>query len=97
MKLFVPLALLTASVAEAQYEALFDLANTLGLLKPLDCALPCIVKSANELDCGKDGPADCICNNINTISEKTGPCTKACDAAVSRGEFTTIPNNVVDL
>lgn len=86
MKISIPIALMGASVAHAQFDALFSLARTFGLLDQLDCALPCILKSANSLKCEGNGPADTICKNIANIAVDTEPCTAQCGAGLARGE-----------
>lgn len=75
-----------ASVAQAQYDTLFDLARSFGLLTQLECALPCVLKAANNLSCEEGGPVDAICKNIEAIAVETEPCTAECGAGLARGQ-----------
>jgi hypothetical protein len=85
MRFIIPVMIIGASVAQAQYDTLFQLARSFGLLTQLDCALPCVLQAANKLPCEGGGPADAICKNIKAIAEETQPCTSKCGAGLARG------------
>lgn len=82
---YVPALLLAAaaSPAHAQFNTVVKLLNTFGLSKPLECALPCVLESANDVACDESGAAATICRNIDVIEEKTRPCTAECNADVA--------------
>lgn len=85
MRFIVPVMIIGASVAQAQFDILFQLARSFGLLTQLDCALPCVLKAANNLSCEGGGPTDAICKNIEAIAVETQPCTAKCGAGLARG------------
>lgn len=78
-------ALLLANGATAQFALVTKLLNTFGLSKPLDCALPCVLDSANRMPCDEDGAAATICRNVNAIEERTRPCVERCQAQNAAG------------
>ncbi|KAF4120398.1 hypothetical protein GMORB2_3199 [Geosmithia morbida] len=72
-----------ASPAHAQFNTIVRLLNTFGLSKPLECVLPCVLASTNDVPCHESGAAAIICHNIDAIEEKTKPCTAECNAEVA--------------
>lgn len=80
--------LLTASLADAQFTAMLALLKTFKLTTPLECAMPCILESANKIPCDGIGPAHTICSNIENIAQDTRACTAKCNSDRANGNST---------
>lgn len=87
MKASIFAVLLTTSLAEAQFNAMLALLKTFKLTAPLECAMPCILESANKVPCDGGGPANTICSNIEKIAEGTRSCTKKCNSEKANGTY----------
>lgn len=87
MKFSIFAVLLAASLADAQFNAMLALLKTFKLTAPLECAMPCILESANKLPCYEAGPASTICSNIDKIAQDTRACTKKCNSDKANGKF----------
>lgn len=80
--------LLAAALVDAQFNAVLTLLKTFKLTTPLECAMPCILESANKLPCDGLGPADTICRNIDAIALDTRECTAKCNSDKANGTCT---------
>jgi hypothetical protein len=85
MKLSILTPLLAATLAQAQFNAMLALLKTFKLTAPLECAMPCILESANKMPWDEAGPASAICSNIDKIAEDTKPCTQKCNSDKANG------------
>lgn len=84
--------LMAASPAVAQFNAMLALLKTFKLTAPLECAMPCILGSADKLPLVDGvGAASTICQNVDWIAEDTRECTKKCNSDKANGRNIPIP------
>lgn len=86
MKLSILTPLFAATLVQAQFNAMLALLKTFKLTAPLECAMPCILESANKMPWDEAGPASAICSNIDKIAEDTKPCTQKCNSDKANGK-----------
>ncbi|PFH55688.1 hypothetical protein XA68_17818 [Ophiocordyceps unilateralis] len=85
MKFFaivVALATAVSASTEMQNQLSLDIGSLLQQAGPLikkgQCTAPCFYKVINGLSCENEGIVDTVCNNLDSIAQKTTPCVNKC-------------------